>query len=236
MGVRIPVKLNDSKLVSVSFELRFESSEAYSDLIALNLANSLVKLGIGPIFQLPVMQLPPIARANDPALRYSPLLGVKQENLVVQVGPRVLVVTTEDYPGWAAFSSAIQKFLDCTKDYRIRTERIGFRTINFFADMDIENSLKTKVETAVELEKSSCNFSIVYNQDDCRARISFSNDAKMSRNNQQGQKGSFLDIDSFFEGNPDEMIEKINSLHSLGKKVFFESLTDDFVQSMRPEY
>lgn len=236
MGVKIPIKLKDPKLVSVSFELRFESHEAYSDLIALNLVNSLVMQTQASMFQLPIMQLPPIARANDAALKYSPLFGVNLENLVVQVGPRVLVVTTENYPGWDVFSKAIENVLGCTKSYRVKTERIGFRTINFFVDENVENSLNTKVETNIELEKSSCNFSLVFNEEDNRSRLSFSNDAKMSKNGMPERRGSFIDIDSFYEGNPSDVLEKINSLHTLGKRVFFESLTESFVKNMGPVY
>ena len=123
MGVKIPIKLKNPKLVSVSFELRFESHEAYSDLIALNLVNSLVMQTKASMFQLPIMQLPPIARANDPTLKYSPLFGVNLENLVVQVGPRVLVVTTENYPGWDVFSKVIENVLKYTEGYRIKTEQ-----------------------------------------------------------------------------------------------------------------
>ena len=185
---------------------------------------------------MPIMQLPPIARANDSALKYSPLFGVNLENLVVQVGPRVLVVTTENYPGWDVFSKAIEKVLKCTEDYRVTTERIGFRTINFFVNQNVENSLNTKVETNIELEKSSCNFSLVYNEGDNHSRLSFSNDAKMSKKGMPEQRGSFIDIDSFYEGNPNNVLEKINSLHTLGKRVFFESLTESFIKTMGPEY
>lgn len=236
MATRIPSKLNNPKLVSVSFELRFEANEIYSDLVALNLANALVLQGKGSLFQLPIMQLPPIARNSDPNLRYAPLFGVQMRNVVAQVGPRVLVVTVENYPGWAVFHPVIKEVLNCTASLRKKTERIGFRTINFFEDQDIENNLITTVQNGLELPKVSCNFSLVYKDGDCQARYSFSNDAKMSKNGLPEQKGSFVDVDSFFEGNPSNIDATVNQLHDLGKKVFFESLKQEFVDSMGPVY
>lgn len=236
MATRIPLKLNDPKLVSVSFELRFEASEVYSDLVALNLANVLVQQGNGSLFQLPIMQLPSIARSSDLNFRYSPIFGVKMGDMMVQVGPRVLVVNVDNYPGWAKFYPVIRNVLDNTATLRNKTERIGFRTINFFEGQDIEKSLITTVQNGLDLQKTSCNFSLVYKDNDCRTRFSFSNDAKMSKNGQAEKLGSFIDVDSFFEGNPENVDRTINYLHTLAKKVFFESLKQEFVDSMGPVY
>lgn len=236
MATRIPLKLNDPKLVSVSFELRFEASEVYSDLVALNLANALVQQGNGSLFQLPIMQLPSIARSSDLNFRYSPILGVKMGDMMVQIGPRVLVVTVDNYPGWAKFYSVIRNVFGYTANHRKKTERIGFRTINFFEGQNIEADLTTTVKSGLDLQKTSCNFSLVYKADDCQARISFSNDAKMSKNGQAEKLGSFIDVDSFFEGNPENVDGTINYLHTLAKKVFFESLKQEFVDSMGPVY
>lgn len=236
MATRIPLKLNNPNLVSVSFELRFEANEVYSDLVALNLANALVQQGNGPMFQLPIMQLPPIARSSDLNLRYSPIFSVKMNDMIVQVGPRVLVITVDNYPGWAKFHSVIRNVLDYTTNLRKKTERIGFRTINFFESQDIESCLITKVQNGLDLQKASCNFSLVYKDNDFQTRFSFSNDAKISKVGQAERLGSFIDIDSFFVGNPANVDETVNHLHMLAKKIFFESLTQEFVDSMGPVY
>lgn len=236
MKTRIPLKLNNPKLVSVSFELRFEADEIYSDLVALNLANTLVQQGHGTLFQLPIMQLPPVARNSDPNFRYAPLFGVNMNGTIVQVGPRVLVVTVENYPGWKEFHPVITNVLNYTNGIRKKTERVGFRTINFFENQDIENNLITTIQNGLDLQKTACNFSLVYKNGDFCARYSFSNDAKMKKNGQPEKKGSFIDIDAFFEGNPSDNDECVNKLHDLGKKVFFESLKQEFVDAMGPIY
>lgn len=127
-------------------------------------------------------------------------------------------------------------FLIVRMAYEKKTERIGFRTINPFEGKDIEADLNTSVSNGIHLEKTSCNFSLVYKQGENKSRISFSNDAKMSRNGQPEINGSFIDIDTFHEGNTDDISAQIDSLHTLGKQVFFESLKDNFVNSMGPVY
>ena len=236
MITNIPNRLNKSALISVSFEIRFEAAEVYSDLIALNLANTLIQQGGGTLLNLPVMQLPPTMRSNDVNFRYAPLFGVKKDNLIVQVGPRVLVITVEEYPGWKAFYSAIKAALDNTGKIRQKTERLGLRTINFFENDDIENNLTTVIQNGVSLEKSSCNFSIIYKDGDCQARFSFANKSIMAKKGESEKRGSYIDIDSFIEGSPKDMDAALESLHNLSKKVFFESLKQDFIDSLEPNY
>ena len=236
MNTKIPNRLNKSALISVSFEIRFEASEVYSDLIALNLANALIKNGGGALLNLPVMQIPPSIRSNDLNFRYAPMFGVKTGDQIVQVGPRVLVVTVEKYPGWKNFYSIIKASLNHTSEIRQRTERLGLRTINFFEDNDITNNLTTVIQNGVSLEKKSCNFSIIYKEGDSQARFSFANNSIMTKKGESEKRGSYIDIDSFMEGSPKDMDSALESLHNLSKKDFFESLKQDFIDSLEPNY
>lgn len=236
MAIKTPTKLQKPHLVSVSFELRFDADEVYSDLFALNLANALADGNEKDVFQLPAMQLPSMVRGNDPGFRYMPLLGVKSGNAILQVGPRVLVVASDSYPGWETFRAIVGNALSRSENLRKKSERIGLRFVNFFEGENVEGDLNAEVRNGVDLERSSCNFSLVYREGRCLSRFSFANDAKLSMPGEQEKTGSLIDVDSFFDGDSEDIRATADGLHDLGKKVFFGSLKRNFIDAMEPVY
>ena len=71
--------------------------------------------------------------------------------------------------------------------------------------------------------------------------VSLINDATITSSFNErfiGKTGSIIDIDSSREGNfsKDELLNILQSLNNSSKKKFFESITDELLESFEPEW
>jgi len=239
MAVIIPKALKKSPLISVAFELRFDGVEPYNDLFATKIAYAISRGNINQMKRLPISQVPEFARLNDMA--FEPVLGFKYYETDILVGPKVVIVRTPQYKGWSEFSKIILDVVDCVNLFVARVVRVGFRSIDFFEGERIDDRLNLAVSTSTggiseSLKRMSCSFAITYVDGANRVRLNYANDATVFDNKKSAKKGSVVDVDAFCENPVGGVAETISAIHDLGKKVFFESLKEDFVKTMEPEY
>ena len=239
MSIRIPKALRKSPLISVSFEFRFEGVEPYNDLFASKIAAAAACGKFDQVTRLPINQIPELVRGSQMA--FEPIFGFKYSGADILVGSKVAVVRTPLYNGWKNFSEIVLEVANRVRPYVVKFTRIGFRSIDFYEGRHIDDDLNLSVSTSIggskeSLQRENCSFAITYIDGDNRVRLNYANDASVIDNKKDVKKGSVVDVDAFCENPKTDVNEVITTIHDLGKKVFFESLKENFIKTMEPVY
>ena len=239
MVAKIPKFLRKSPLVSVSCEVRFDSGEPYSDILATKIACDISGGKFPNVTRLPISQVPEIARSRD--MLFEPILGFKVTDIDVLVGPNVVVARTSTYRGWDEFYKVISDVIDKINPVVKSVFRIGFRVVNFFGEKSIDDSLNIFIKSANDcglsvMDNDGCSFAVTYAAGQYKARLSYANDATLVNNGKSLKKGSVVDVDSFCDNPDGKILGVVSDLHVLGKNVFFECLKASFIETMEPVY
>ena len=239
MAVKIPLSLKKSPLISVSCEIRFDGVEQYNDLFATKIAYSILNEDFSSLTRLPIVQVPEQARAND--MPFEPIYGVKRGEADLLSGPKVIISRTSAYKGWDNFCRVILEAWTLSRKYIRKVIRAGFRSVDFFdgrcIDSELNLSLALTQNSSLEtLGKECASFAVTYVDGNNRVRLSYSNDAKVIDKGKYVKKGSVIDVDAFCDDPSEEISTVVSELHEIGKRVFFESLKESFVESMEPVY
>lgn len=239
MPIIIPKALKKSPLISVSFEFRFEGVEPYNDLFASKIAAAASGGNFDKMTGLPINQIPEFVRGSQMA--FEPILGFKYSGVDVLVGSKVVVVRTPLYNGWNNFSAIVLEVANRIRPYVVKFIRIGFRSIDFFEGHHIDDCLNLSVSTNIggsreSLQRENCSFAITYIDGVNRVRLNYANDASVIDNKKVVRKGSIVDVDAFCDNPETDVNDVIATIHDLGKRVFFESLKEDFIKTMEPVY
>ncbi|MEA1988717.1 MAG: TIGR04255 family protein [Pseudomonadota bacterium] len=237
----IPKKITPNPVVEAVVELRFDTNIPSEAVLGV-VYPVLQEIINGEFEKLPILQLPEHVRMNDHNLKFAPHFKFKNDSYQVNIGPRVLaIVAVQPYKGWEEYSPLINKILSSFDDLNIiRTiSRLGVRYIDFFNDIDINEKLKFKVQgfpyTLNDLTLSSS----------FKVRTPFTTNLHIATNqtivtNNSTVSGSIFDTDTYIECNDpyslNDILERIESAHDVGKEVFFSSMNDDFIASLNPEY
>jgi uncharacterized protein (TIGR04255 family) len=240
---RIPIKLNKCPIVESVLEFRFDSDvdrEVVFPLLFSAISNDFQ----API-ALPILQIPENVKAMDPNLKDQPcyrLLLKEDSNFSLQIGPRVIAFSfNQNYRGWDAFKDYSTTYFTKLRATNVikKVTRLGFRVINFF-DWDI-------YKHGTEVSISLLGKEIPYEETTLRTKfidgnyqsiVNIINNAQL--NTPSGPKtGSVIDIDTslincenFFQKAPEYM----DSAHAIEKKLFFNLLKDDLIESLEPTY
>lgn len=151
------------------------------------------------------------------------------------------------YIGWKEYSTYIEsviKELSATGHF-ISFSRIGIRYISEFTNIDILE--KIKLETTlipISGEMKSSNYRFAFEENGVSKNIQIASklpvNATLGDNKELVNFVSLLDVDIVRKGlninEPKELWHEIDSLHTLEKTTFFGLLTDEFLQSLNPEY
>ena len=191
---------------------------------------------------LPILQLPEALRTGDPNLIYKPTHKFLNDNLIVQVGPRVICLSNiKEYVGWEFFKRIILDLfelilkLDFIKTY----EMLFFRVIDFF-DGNIYDNLNLQI-TLKNKPFESLNKNIIseIQENNYIHKLQITDRAELEMD---GKKliGSVIDIqttlllkDIKFSELYKDILEDI---HFKQKNLFFTLLKDEFIASLNPEY
>lgn len=234
---KVPKRISPCPITEAVVELRFESKlppEVIPGIVFNSLKGTFPK-----IETLPVMQLPPVIRDNDPNLKFSPQYKLSNNDFIFQIGPRCFsVVCPKEYKGWSKFYEQIDKAFDTVKALGIidKPIRVGVRYISFFENIDIYPELKLTLSLAdnsligsqniVRSEFDYANFKCV---------IQLANSALLNNK----VKGSSVDIDIIADKSATILTDFkaiVGGAHELEKKLFFSILKPDFLQKFNPEY
>jgi uncharacterized protein (TIGR04255 family) len=193
-------------------------------------------------------------------------LSAPQQGLVIEVAPSSQHFFVKDqvrlqlfpnqslafncinhYIGWAEYGSFIQsviKSLSATGHF-IQFQRIGVRYISEFANIDILEKIKFKATLPpVNGKLSSSTYRFVFDENGVSKNIQIASrvpiNAIVEATGEKVNYVSLLDVDIVKRGlklkTGDELWHEIDVLHSMEKATFFGLLTDEFLQSLNPEY
>src|SRR5690625_2226477 len=141
--MEFPKSISPCPIIDALVELRFSTN--INPNAVFGILYSVLKENFNKVDNLPILQLPEAVRAADPNLKYKPHYKFSEDKFVVQVGPRVVSLSSSpDYSGWDAFSKFIIGILENIEKTSVidKIERVGLRYINFFEDQDIYKNIK----------------------------------------------------------------------------------------------
>ncbi len=198
------------------------------------------------VVRLPIMDLPPAVRGTSD-LMFAAQHLLKGEAYNIQIGPRVFNVSiTPPYQGWGKFgakiTSAFDRFFATISPSTI--ERVSLRYTDFFGGDILP---KTRIHLGLNgatLLGPETQVRTLISRDGYQHILQFTN--AVERAGEEGQssvKGTAIDVDSLSTNVPLEFAseqgkrnELMDNLHLSGKRLFFETLSQDFLNALGPEY
>ena len=242
--MRIPTKLNICPIIESVFEIRFDSKLDANIVFALIYGK--LKEDFPKIEALPLAEMPASLRDTDPELKYQPAYKLHykaNENIVLQICAKSVGFSfTPEYCGWKDFSSFVNRYLNVIHETGVigRVVRIGFRVINFI-DGNVFDGEKIRMKIHLgeeEIPYKETSIKTVFSNGEYHSTVYIVNHAQLS-NNTPTRLGSVIDVDTFsvtcerFFDNASVFLENI---HNSEKIVFFSLLTDNYLESLQPEY
>lgn len=235
-----PRQIEPCPIKEVVAEIRFETSIPGEAVFGI--VYNAVKEQYSNFEKLPILQIPEAVREVDQNLIYQPHYRLRKENFLVQIGPRtVSVAVIEEYPGWSNFLPEIEYVFSKFNELRIidKVTRFAIRYTNFF-DFNIFKEIKLNISMDnVEVDSDNIYFRTVLGKGKFSCTLQISNDAVLHREDGD-HRGSLLDIDTSLASAEGETILQINSLlteaHDVEKKLFFELLKPEFLDTLKPIY
>lgn len=235
--MKLPIFIEKCPIVDALIEIRFESEVNTNAVFGL-IYGAIIQNYPGSVVNLPIMQLPEAVREKDPALKFKPLYRINNKNIIIQIGPDVICISSPiPYIGWSLFKQHVCKIL-----YLINTNgaiikkvtRIGHRYANFF-DNNMLNNITMGFNMTDGYDFNNIMITTQVKDNDFQNTIQFSNSAIYNQN-----KGSIIDIDTFKQYSDNYFLEnaekEIEKAHQCEKKLFFSLLKADFIESLNPKY
>jgi len=242
MAVRLPKKIEKCPIIEAVVEIRF-SSDLPSDAVFGVIYKAFQSDFPTKPLSLPILQIPETIRSQDPNLIFKPHHQLVKDNIVFQIGPRVMSLANKlDYMGWTKFSKVIKSYFERIISLGIITniERFGLRYINFFSTNDIFDKIKLKVTNN---EKPFINKNLflksVIESGGFTNTLQISDNASCKKNDKT-EEGSVIDIDTYCDSpkakKSEDLFDLVEKAHFEEKSLFFELLTEKFIASLTPIY
>lgn len=245
---REPTKLSREPIVDAVFEMRVEPG-------ALPLANILPGLLVSnykveQVERLPAADVPQSIRDAQEQLRYQPLMRLFINDLIVNIGDRVIVIASRlPYPGWTAFKAGIVDIVGrvVAANFIKAVERYSMKYVDIVeADVAISpfDILDFNVKVAGRtLSTESVAFRTERTVDGFVEILQIISPAGGVVQNLGPRSGIVIDIDTIGSGvnvEPQAFLtslsENLDRLHSANKSSFFGILTDDLLKKLGAQY
>lgn len=236
--ILIPKKIEPSSIIQSLIEIRFEPN------IPLNAVFGSVYSILAPDYdnckELPINQMPEQVRNTNPHFIHQPCNVLSKGDFNLQIGPRVLILSVEIYPGWELFSKEILNIIDLLKEKNLFNSfvRVGLRYIDFFNE-----NVFTISKLGVHLDQ--CNVGneqtfvrVNTTENDYGCILQIGNNLKILKNGLE-QVGSIIDLDVSFSEEKMRQLDFANDLnvaHDICKRFFFGLLAPSFISSKKPVY
>lgn len=239
--MRIPKKITPDPVVESVVELRFDTNIPFEAVLGIvyPVLSDLIK---GNFDKFPVLQLPEQVRMSDRNLKFAPHFKFVNNHYQVNVGPRVLaIVAIRPYKGWEEFNSIINDILVQFEKLNIikTVSRLGVRYVDFFDELNINDQLKFEV-TGFPYKLNGLTLSSSF-----KVREPFTTNLHIATDQNiiikgSSVSGSIFDTDTYIDCNKtyssSDILKLIEKAHDIGKEVFFNSLKDEFIDTLNPEY
>lgn len=243
--LRLPKKISSSPIAEAVFEIRFTSDIPGTALCGLFYPVISKLFPETNIEELPILQLPPVVRDNDPNLKFQPHYRLLKDNFIFAFGPASISFSCiAPYTGWEKWSSFFMPIIDGLSKIdllkNIKINRLGLRYID-----NIEGNLFENTKTTICIDDSSLSsfntqIHSEFIEEDTVIILTMANGIK-----QPGKETySVFDIDCVQDCNTTfttfqrDIIEKgcLDTLHRINKKYFFGLLKEDFLNRLNPTY
>ena len=237
---RKPSKINHAHIIESILEIRFDTNneEPHLDLLILFRAKH-------PEFRFEQSDLPKKVRESHINFINEPEYHLIGKEYRIGIGMRSISFNCiGEYKQWKNFFPFIKENLETISSSKIITKinRIGLRYINFFEGFnEIDKLLNIRVELGIENDDFTPKQNIIrstFNGEKSSLNVAISNFANMQS---RDQTGILFDIDSYKDGNlPNEvnyeLFEQIDYIHTIETDVFFNTLKNEFLENLNPEY
>jgi len=239
--IRIPKSIHPCPIIDAISEIRFNPSTDPDAVYGVLF--SAFRRNFSVTEKLPITQIPQEIRESDGSLFWQPHYRMKNDDFVIQIGPRVISVgVRNEYCGWNAFQSAISDVVDEFRKTEVAEEinRVSVRYVNFFQGDNIYENLRIKIQSTDEigdLSQNSLNLqSELLGEDKQASKLTITNSAAVNRDG-KSHRGSVIDIDVMdSSATLDDLKEKIERVHEKEKELFFSLLKQEFVDTLNPTY
>lgn len=238
----LPIRIEPCPIAEAIFEVRYQArypSEAVFGVVFRTIRDLFDSNN-----RLPIVDLPETIRDQDPNLKYQALYELRKgPNIRLRIGPRVLTfANTRPYPGWTEWSAFIASVLSklAQTDVIDFAERLGVRYINVF-----EHSILDRVNLSVsvighDLPDQTTTIRTEFWDGEMTKVLHVANRVHVMFDG-AAARGSVIDIDCLYPfDREDDFYETYPAMaaaaHQAEKKLFFELLKPEFLDTLNPSY
>ncbi len=207
--------------------------------------------------QLPAANLPPQVLQMDPNLQFQAHFALKRREggPVFHLGPKVFSATS--VPGHHIDVAYLRsEFLRVLKAFDalgavLNYERLGLRYINFFEGQNVlrHSTLELSLE-GTSLTDADVQLRVSRRSGEFTSTLNIMSDAQVAFGQPMApvappdaKKGSLVDIDVSqdvlrlaADNRAEQLVDLFDQAHDIAKRLFFKSLTDDFIVKLEPEF
>ncbi len=244
--VRLPKKLEKDTIIDSIFEVRFSSNSDAVSSILLGLLFQKYRSDYKKIERLGPSQMPAQIVENDENLRYAHHYRLVGDQYSLSIGNHVASINcTKPYAGWSNFKPKIIDLLSFLESTSLidKPERFSIKYINVIPTgmTTLLNGTKVGVQAGdfdLTARPLSLRAEILKGDFVNVIQVSTGISATTSKNEQVD--GILLDIDTIYTGTWQnfwvDMQDLLEKAHIAEKEVFFGLLTEDMIDSLKPQY
>lgn len=243
---QLPTSLEKQTILDAISEIIFDGEEDIEVLFSKTY-NILDEKG-WDFEKMPIMNLSPEIRRNDKTFLIAPHYKFKKGNITIFIGPSIFAFSLtglEAYAGWQSYKNNLFEIINDLKKvfFHLKMKQISMKYIDFFKEINIFDNLEIEINDDFyhklygECEDSK-QFTKKFEHDGLHIQTTIENKISLNFNNSKEIiKGSVIDI-SIAKMNIklDEIMNDFEGIHDEIKKIFFNLLKDNFIESMNPKY
>lgn len=247
MEVPIPLRLRKEPLLEAAWEVRFTGKRASVGDVLPGIVFKELGGKYPEAVRLGAAEIPRVVAEQDPKLRYVPRIRLEGDNQSIQIGEQVVSLSCRrPYPGWCEFSASIRELIGILRASELigAVQRFSLRYIDLI-ELGDPPSLDWLVlhvqlgQRAVTSQPVQLRTEI--REDELLHIVQIITPAEVSIPGQDRRmRGVLVDIDSIWALKPTEswnaIVDRLDSVHSSSKRLFFELLTKDALSRLEPEY
>jgi uncharacterized protein (TIGR04255 family) len=243
-SMRIPKKITPSPVKDVIAEIRYKDAIA-SEIFAGTIYGAFKDKYDCQFQRLPINDTPIALREANPLLKYQAHYVIDIGDVTIRISlASVSVAINCVYNGWEWYYNFVKEFIETLQGLQLinSLERLGLRYSSFFSE-DISDKIKVSIKIAdfdIKEAKAKNYVRTEWNDSKITYILQISNNVILNENN-TAINGSLIDIDvsANFEDlnfSIEDCKELLIEFHEKQKKIFFNILKQEFLNSLQPEY
>jgi uncharacterized protein (TIGR04255 family) len=246
--VATPVALAHDTIWECVFEMRFsEGHPSASDLLP-GVIFSKLPGHFKKFVPMPLGQIPPLLRAQNPQLRYIPIQALEGAGLRLLIGPHAVAVSfAKPYLGWTRVRPLILECMNAVFDTKLtgRPERFALKYVNLLQHGRDEFDL-AQTTLNIELGKferkagSPAMIHAEIEQNGCISIVDIASGAKIATPGTPDSFGVLISVDTVLSPPSGDaraaLPDLLDKVHSTEKEIFFGLLSKETLEKLGPQY